>query len=95
MAARNRAGQGPYSAPLAARSLAPGAQKETPWWEGVDVKKGEVYYQHSGTGATAWTLPRCVRALFILSPPPLSLSGATAWTSRPSPLYAPLASLLW
>ena len=93
MAARNRAGQGPYSAPLAARSLAPGAQKETPWWEGVDVKKGEVYYRHSGTGATAWTLPRCVRALFILSPPPLS-HPLTGTASRPSPLYAPLASLL-
>ena len=55
--AGNKMGFGIADDKLAIRTLPPGAANLTPWVEAIDEKTGKIFYCHTKTNETAWTIP--------------------------------------
>ena len=58
--AGNKMGFGNADDKLAIRTLPPGAANLTPWVEAIDEKSGKLFYCHSKSNETAWTIPKGV-----------------------------------
>jgi len=58
--AGNKMGLGTADDKLAIRTLPHGAANMTPWVEAIDDKTGKLFYCHTKTNETAWTIPKGV-----------------------------------